>query len=277
MATPAETVVGSAQRTPMDRFGERSGSRPGGGRPWATGPRSPLLPDGTVHVWRVDLMRVPDELTAALCSDEHARALRIAGALKRQLWSRSRAVLRDLLGRYLLVDPSSLQFAYGAHGKPGLPASSSAAISFNLSHSGHTALYAIARTATVGVDIEMAQRAFDELAIARRVFGQAAARRLSALSPVRRREAFTEAWTRHEAELKCLGVGIGHAAADEDRRPWSVALPLTGGGAAALAVEQAPRQVRCWAWAPPTRPRRLRRSSRRAFANRSARRPPRSA
>jgi 4'-phosphopantetheinyl transferase len=228
--------------------------------PWIPGPERPPAPAGDVHVWRADLAAIPDELCGLLCGEERARAERLLSECGRQLWMRSRAVLRALLGRYLQRDPRELRFATGTHGKPALSVHSpepggepeptpSAGISFNLSHSGRLALYAFAATGAVGVDVELSRRPIDAVAIAARTFGPAEAERLAGLDPVTRQREFLRAWVRHEAALKCLGVGIGGADAGvEEPKPWVAELDVGPGTAAAVAVETPPQALHCWEW-----------------------------
>jgi 4'-phosphopantetheinyl transferase len=230
---------------------------------WAPGPLHPLLAGGAVHVWRADLTAVGEDLGELLCSEERARAARFLHERDRELWKRSRGVLRALLGRYLRQDPNSLRFATGPHGKPALvedarqaptaaePSSArSSPPCFNMSHSGQLALYAFGEAGAVGVDVEIARQPSDEVAIAARIFGAAVARRLERLDPATRRREFLRAWVRHEAELKCLGVGIGsaRASAAEPVRPWIGELDVGPRAAAAVAVHAPPRELRRWDW-----------------------------
>src|SRR5262249_21566389 len=146
---------------------------------WERGPLRPILGDGAVHVWGVDLEDVPDRLAALLSADELARARRMLDRSKAKRWGLARAALRELLGRYLQVHPRPLRFASESSGKParvGVPGATSAAASggpyavrlpsrarncFSLSHSGRLALYALAATRSVGVDVEFARRSLD--------------------------------------------------------------------------------------------------------------------
>ena len=73
-----------------------------------------------MHVWRADLAAVSPELGELLCKEELARAGRILNKPDGELWRRSRGLLRALLGRYLQLEPSSLRFTAGEHGKPAL-------------------------------------------------------------------------------------------------------------------------------------------------------------
>ena len=122
-------------------------------------------------------------------------------------------------------------------------------MSFNLSHSGQLALYAFTETGAVGVDVEVARRPIDEIAIAARTFGPAEARRLGGLDPAIREREFRRAWVRHEAELKCRGTGIGGPEAGlGGREPWTAELEVGPRAAAAVAAEHPPRELCCWDW-----------------------------
>ena len=96
-------------------------------------------------------------------------------------------------------------------------ARASTALSFNLSHSGHLALYAFSKAGAVGVDVEVARRGLDVVAIAARAFGAAEARRLRGFAPAIRKEEFRRTWVRHESALKCWGTGIGNGSTESSR------------------------------------------------------------
>jgi 4'-phosphopantetheinyl transferase len=204
-----------------------------------------------VHVWRAELAAVAEDLSELLCIGEHARAARFVNERDGDLWARSRGLLRALLGRYLHQDPRSLRFATGEHGKPALADDAAPELAFNMSHSGQLALYAFGATGAVGVDVEIARRPLDEVAIAAHALGAATARRLQTLEPTARRREFLRTWTRHEAELKCLGVGIGGTPTDGvTHELWVTELELGPDAAAAVAAERPARELRCWDWQP---------------------------
>ncbi|HEX4465854.1 MAG TPA: hypothetical protein VH025_01585, partial [Solirubrobacteraceae bacterium] len=120
---------------------------------WQVGPRRPRLPDSVVDVWRADLDEVGDGPAKTLSREEREREAGIAGARERRAWSRSRGVLRELLGRYLRCDASEVMLAVDARGKPSLAGPAPVApLCFNLSHSGELALYAFSADAPVGID-----------------------------------------------------------------------------------------------------------------------------
>jgi len=202
---------------------------------------------------------VSDEIAALLCAAERARTERLVSERTRRLWTRSRGVLRVLLGLYLQRDPIALRFVSGPHGKPALiggrrrsPAAASSGadlpqLSFNLSHSGGLALFAFTGAGPVGIDVEVARRPINELAIAARTFGREETRRLEDLEPTLRGREFLRAWTRHEAGLKCRGSGMGGSGASASRL-WITELDVGATAAAAVAIERPARGLHCFDW-----------------------------
>lgn len=212
---------------------------------------------GTVHVWSADLSSVPSWVAGLLDVEERERAARVAAPVSRDRWVAARGLLRVLLGERTGLDPASLRFDSGRYGKPSLAGSE---IGFNVSHSDDRVLYAISSGIEVGVDIEVASRGVDErravrrddVAVARRVLGEAVAKHLEGLPESRRPGAFLRAWVAHEARVKCLGLGLGAALdADggrpsrgaEEVRPWTCELDVGSGAYAALAALGAPVAV----------------------------------
>jgi 4'-phosphopantetheinyl transferase len=229
---------------------------------WTAGPRNPVLAPAAVDVWRVDLATAGGPALAALSAQERERAERIAGALEQRLWSRSRGILRDLLGRYLKTDPGSLELAVGTHGKPRLGGRlGECGLHFNLSHSNELALYAFTACGAVGVDVQVLREPSrgsreDHTALAARVFSAEAAARLGELPPELREREFLRLWTRHEAELKRRGTGIGAASAEDHAKgeahaePWIVELDVGPRAVAALASKcDGAGELRLWEWA----------------------------
>jgi 4'-phosphopantetheinyl transferase len=243
---------------------------------WQPGPAEPRLGDGAVHVWRVDLTAVPAQLANQLSEEEVARAAQMPSAHGRELWSRSRGVLRTLLGRYLRVEALTVVLRAGACGKPELSEehAAGAPLFFNLSHSGQLALYAFTTLGPVGVDVEVARRAgaspspsadsdgggadehrrpdTDHVALARRAFGEAQAQRLHALEPELREGEFLRLWTRYEAEFKRRGTGIGggfeHGARSPGAASTIVELDVGPQATAALARDPRASELRLWEW-----------------------------
>lgn len=139
----------------------------------------------------------------ALAPGERARAERFGTPLLGRRWSASRAALRALLPLFGL--PATTEIATAPGGKPELRGSE---IRFSMSHSENVALYAFASGRDVGVDIEIAPRLEDCLALAHRFLAPEEAAAIAVLPDGMRHTAFLEVWSAKEAVLKALGRGI---------------------------------------------------------------------
>ena len=184
---------------------------------WSRPPPSPALEPGEAAVWRLQ--------AGTICPIE------------------------EVLARYLGVRPSSVVLRRRAEGKPELRGS---AFRVSLAHSGEVALVAIASGREVGVDVELLRAGTESWSLSSHALTHGEQARLGALPASRRSGAFLSMWTRKEALLKAVGVGLALdprlieldgqkivAAPPELGRPrdWTlVDLPLPG-YAAALALK----------------------------------------
>ena len=141
---------------------------------WSPPPKDLILADHEVHVWRAQLELPSSQvqwLRGILTDDELDRARRFFFEIDRQRFIAARATLRSILSRYIPASPGHLRFYYNQYGKPSLaPEFSSHLLSFNLSHSGGMALYAITRNMEIGVDVEHVRSGFEYEEIAKRFF-----------------------------------------------------------------------------------------------------------
>ncbi len=190
---------------------------------------------GEVHIWRVDLnlWGNPD---AELNAEELARAARFKFPELRHRWAAGRAALRRLLETYTGVPAAALSFARGEHGKPYLAGSR---VRFNMSDSGDVALYAVTLDAEIGVDVERV-RGIDGAGIARRFLPAPEAATVHD-DPA----SFFRVWTRREAYLKCIGVGLkrinapiapGFSIADLEPAPGYAGAAVWEGGPRRLVI-----------------------------------------
>jgi 4'-phosphopantetheinyl transferase len=229
-------------------------------------PRELSIEREEVHVWRAssDLgAATVGRLARTLSPDERARADRFRLDRDRDRFIAGRGVLRALLARYLARPPAGIRLRYGARGKPALAAEPDGVepdapdVRFNLSHADGLVLYAVARGREIGVDVE---RVVPHLATARMVERCLTDREgalVRGLDPAEQPAAFFGCWTRKEAYLKGLGLGLAlpprhvevspgedepprllaGAALPADASGWSLrSLALGAGYRAALAV-----------------------------------------
>lgn len=176
-------------------------------------PARPLSAGGEVHVFTADLdVAKPDE--TILSDDELARADRYRFDRDRRRFTAGRTVLRRLIATYLGTKTTEVEFVYGPFGRPDV---SDPTLSFNLAHSGRTALFAFAGGFEVGVDVELmdAGRPDDER-VAERFFSPLEVATLRAHRHASRSEAFLRCWTRKEAFVKARGDGLNLPLKDFD-------------------------------------------------------------
>lgn len=165
---------------------------------------------GEVVIWligdaveRVSLARI----MAALTTGERAEMRRLPAAHQRR-FAFGRVALRQLIGRQLGIEPERVALVREAGGRPRLDPGFCSAVTFNLSYAGDKVLVALAENATVGVDIERILPIADQDSIVRLRYSKLEGEAWSQLAPEARRDAFYEAWTRKEATLKAMGVGL---------------------------------------------------------------------
>jgi 4'-phosphopantetheinyl transferase len=165
------------------------------------------LDAGAVDLWCVALAPDPDGTDRAMLSDEElARAARFVRERDRDRYVAAHAALRRVLARYLGARPRDLRFGTGERGRPAIL--SAPQLDFNLSHSGALALIGIAASGPIGVDIEEVRPVADLAALARRHFTPEENAALDGIAPGTRDRGFLSCWTRKEACLKALGLGL---------------------------------------------------------------------
>lgn len=160
-----------------------------------------------LRVWRTDLDARTDSIDrGVLSAAELARASRFIHETDRQRYLAARHALRQLLGAIVGRDPAALAFVVDPFGKPRLQ--DAGTLEFNVSHSAGECLIAICDGQCVGVDIEVSKRMRDADALARRHFTAAEQAELARCEGDERTRAFLACWTRKEACLKALGIGL---------------------------------------------------------------------
>lgn len=175
---------------------------------WLTPLVTPELQPGEIHIWQASL-EATDQITRLLpllSDDEQTRAGRFHFQKDRDRFVIARGVLRVILSQYLDIQPQDLKFQYSEMGKPSL--THFPELCFNVSHSGQIALYAVAQSCEVGIDVEQIRPERDWEAIATRFFSTQEQTTLKQLSPDLKLQGFFNCWTRKEALLKAIGQGL---------------------------------------------------------------------
>lgn len=176
----------------------------------------PLSDGHTAHLWLFYLDTPASDhplLTACLSNDERTRADRFRQKLHARRHRVARSMVRLLLGH--LCDHPAVKLAWleGVHGKPSLliPGASgnSPVLQFNLSHSGGWAILTTSAAMALGVDIEERDSQAHLTDLMPRILSPEEHGRLC-LDPAEpgHMDTLLRMWTRKEACLKALGVGL---------------------------------------------------------------------
>jgi phosphopantetheinyl transferase len=178
--------------------------------------------EGELHVWSWTLASESDDSILTLNMEERDRCSRFATPELRRRFIVSHAGLRQILAGYLNSAPSDLTFCQTPSGKPNL---AEAPLRFNLSHSADANLLAVA-TAEVGADIERARPVTSLASLAARHFaGPELEAMRNSYDPL---QAFFQTWTRKEAVIKLVGLGLATSLQDLDTSPHgdSIGIPV---------------------------------------------------
>ena len=226
-----------------------------------------------VHIWRACLdvdSAVRERLSAVLSTAEQERAARFAFAKDRNRFAVARAILRQLLGRYLDEPPQDVVLETLPHGKPILAGTARIPpLRFNLSHSHQFALFVFCLEYEIGIDIEKIRPQVALEGIESHYFSPKERAELEALPQDLRPEGFFLCWTRKEAYVKARGEGLnvplesfsvsltpGKPAllqsSDEER--WSLySLDPATGFVGAMAAEGRGHRLQFWDWSESNR------------------------
>jgi 4'-phosphopantetheinyl transferase len=230
------------------------------------------LPQDEVHVWYIDLStweKEVDSLRPLLNQDEQERAARFKFPAPRNQFAISRALLRQVLGRYLRIEAREVHFRTTANGKPELATASDVQddLRFNLSHTAGAAVIAVTLHRQVGIDVERIRMDTNAMELAERFFSRPEVEWLRSQPAAEQIPAFFTCWTGKEAYIKAHGEGLsmplssfGVLPADatdscnlqlkvyenpEEAQRWFICqLALGTGLRAALAAEGENRRVR---------------------------------
>jgi 4'-phosphopantetheinyl transferase len=240
---------------------------------WQPSPENLILGSDEVHVWRAMLnlsLSHVQVLEQTLTSDERVRAGQFHFQKDKHHFIVARGLLRTILGRYLARDPQQLRFCYNPYGKPTLAQESAGdTLFFNVTHSHGMALYALAHSGEIGIDLEFIHKEGEFQQIAERFFSPYEVAMLRAVPAYMQREAFFRCWCRKEAYLKARSRGLslalnqfdvtvapGKPAAllstreeNQDISRWSLYDLFPGSDfIAALAIDGHPSRLQCWQW-----------------------------
>jgi 4'-phosphopantetheinyl transferase len=147
--------------------------------------------------------------TAELSAEERDRAARFRFDHDREGFIWRRATLRRVLADVLGCGVQEIEYVAGRSGKPALGGRlSDCAWRFNLSHSHGLMLVAVARNREIGVDVEKIEPLAGVEELAEQCLTRSELERFRSDAAEQTSERFLHLWTRKEALLKAIGVGL---------------------------------------------------------------------
>ncbi|MBW8308812.1 MAG: 4'-phosphopantetheinyl transferase superfamily protein [Candidatus Paracaedibacteraceae bacterium] len=166
------------------------------------------LKSDEVHIWSASLLGGERDIAyflSILSEDERERAKSFRFSKDQNQFIMARGILRCLLAKYIEETPERIEIAYGAWGKPYLLPKKY--LYFNVSHSRSYALYAIARTCEVGIDLEFIDKSLDLEYMGSSIFSNSEFTYWKGLDVEDKVKFFFTRWVSKEAFLKALGKG----------------------------------------------------------------------
>ncbi|APU22285.1 MarR family transcriptional regulator [Actinoalloteichus sp. GBA129-24] len=221
----AAALLAAAGRVPPDADLPRTAPalRGGGlirGRPEPSSPRHgavgvgvPAPADGEVQLWWATTADVGDTATGLFDVEETGRYHALRRVEDRRRYLLGRALVRTLLAVHTGLPAGELRFARhcghcgGPHGKPRAVGPGDG-LEFSLAYAGEWAVLALSTSAPIGIDAEPPTSGRHWGPLMDSALAPRERARVDEAEPADRAELVTGYWTRKEAVLKAVGVGL---------------------------------------------------------------------
>jgi 4'-phosphopantetheinyl transferase len=163
-----------------------------------------------VHVWQATtLAEFSPSLFNLLSDEERLKALNYKLVRDQSRYVSSHGILRQILAAYSGQAPSELRYVYTKYGKPILNnQKTEKQLYFNMTHAEDAVCYIVSIKNEAGIDLEKVNGDFDWYSIAQAYFSHQERCFLESIASDEQANAFFYIWTRKEALLKALGVGL---------------------------------------------------------------------
>tara|TARA_R110002020_G_scaffold235877_6_gene448193 strand:+ start:74 stop:814 length:741 start_codon:yes stop_codon:yes gene_type:complete len=162
---------------------------------------------GNFHVWRLYIpgfVSSIEENIELLTSEELEKSSSFVHQEDRYRFVLGKIYLRKLIAKYLKIDPKDVRFGMLEYNKPYLLNMPN--LNFNISHSGDFLIIGITNRWPLGVDLERMNSNVDLYNL---IYSTMSSTEIgSILNSHSPREIFYKHWTRKEAFLKGVGIGL---------------------------------------------------------------------
>ena len=169
----------------------------------------PFLQKNRIHVWSAsyrDLDRHYKVLSGIISTEERDTASLFRNPADTRRYILRHGALRVILSNYIHQNPETVSFFTGKNGKPELGfRSSSADVSFNLSHTSEMVIIGITRNQRIGIDIVRMDPLYQYHDVADYMLTPAEKGFMQGAGPAEGYQVFFRIWALKEAILKTTG------------------------------------------------------------------------
>jgi len=151
-----------------------------------------------------DIINLYSDLIKYFNESDRIKADKFHFEEERNTWLLCHTLLRMVISAKLNIDHSEIVITRDRNNKPWLQGNQ---LYFNISHTRESFAFAISDQLPVGVDIEKVDREIDFRSIIKTFFSSGEIKSILE-DPGKSRDRFFLLWTRKEALLKALGIGI---------------------------------------------------------------------
>jgi 4'-phosphopantetheinyl transferase len=166
----------------------------------------------TAHIYLASLDLTHPQIKTLfklLSPEEKNSAKRYHFEHDRVLYIARHGILRTLLGNYIKCEPDQIQFTTNTYGKPYLKhMDHNKQYYFNISYSNNMGVFAFTADQEVGIDIEFVKNIPEMNSIVDNYLSSKEKNKFKKLSKIQRENLFYEYWTRKEALVKGIGMGL---------------------------------------------------------------------
>lgn len=163
------------------------------------------LSNKTVHLWIIDLLKIPPIDFSIFNEEELNRAIKIKKQESKTAFLVCRFALKRILSKYLQVDPVKIQLKTGLYGKPYISSEqNNVNLTFNLSHCKNLGCIALTKGQQIGVDVELIKNDLEDI---KEVFLSESELTMYSNMAYKGHTLY-HLWTQKEAILKTTGHGF---------------------------------------------------------------------
>lgn len=170
------------------------------------------IANSEIHIYLIDTTKIRDDIKKffeILPQDEMQKVNNYKFIKNRERSIATFYYRRIILSKYTGLSPQELSFKINQYGKPSIENKNFSYIKFNYSHSNDIIIYSITRDSEIGIDIEFIKEISDMNSLVNNYFSSEEISTFrNTNNKIDQLNFFYKIWTRKEALLKAIGLGL---------------------------------------------------------------------